>query len=172
MAPAGLRYGAPGVLFHNGAMSTLPSKAPRAHAALAGVWAYPLPAPRRVRLALAGVLLYIVALWLGWLSGSQPRFWQAGSALAAIALVAILVFRMPLWKWGTSLQWTGSKWRLVQAVQRAEEGSDLASLVVAMDGLVMEGRPKAAVEMGRPFSERMTARSMVFCSSRTLPGHG
>ena len=115
-------------------MSTLASKAPRTHAALAGVWAYPLPAPRRVRLALAGVLLLTVALWLGWLSASQPRFWQAGSALAAIALVAILVFRMPLWKWGTSLQWTGSKWRLVQAVPRAEEGGDLASLVVAMDG--------------------------------------
>ena len=34
------------------------------------------------------------------------------------------------------------------------------------------GRPSAAVEIGRPVSERMTARSIVFWSSRTLPGHG
>ena len=39
-------------------------------------------------------------------------------------------------------------------------------------GCASVGSPSAPAATGRPFSERMMARSMVFCSSRTLPGQG
>ena len=58
----------------------------------------------------------------------------ARGAVAVLALVITIVWRMPLWPRGTSLCWTGSQWCLGQGVLASEHRIDLAQLAVLMDG--------------------------------------
>ena len=102
-------------------------------AALAAPLAYPLASPTWLRLALVLPVALGLLLQLAWWLASAPQWWQQLVALASCAWAAAVVLRLPLWRHGTFLHWSGSKWRL-QAGPAAADDTALASLAVMMDG--------------------------------------
>ena len=107
---------------------------PRPHPALAGALAYPLTSPAVVRTGVALVLVVTVLLGGAWCYGSAPSLWQQLGVALALVLSAAAFVRLPLWRRGTFLRWTGSKWRSEEPLLSPDAGVDLSDLAIAMDG--------------------------------------
>lgn len=117
---------------NNGRMLATPS--PQRHRALLALQSYALPQPLRIRLLLAAWVSLAVALSFVWMHASAPSAIPRTLAVALLALVIGIVWRMPLWPRGTSLCWTGSQWCLGQGPLGSEQRIKLARLAVLMDG--------------------------------------
>ncbi|WP_394680961.1 hypothetical protein [uncultured Comamonas sp.] len=93
-----------------------------------------LASPSRIRLLLACWVGLTTVLGLVWMHVAAPSAWQRALAVAVLVLAMAIACRMPLWREGTCLCWTGSQWCLGQGPLASAHRQALAQLAVLMDG--------------------------------------